>query len=143
MRRLLLTSYFKVFDLGLDNYPEPYPCKVLEEAGKLKLVRNEDGDPECKATNCPFTHLPAGCWVRGKVFNKYVYECCGESLYEDKVREDLDYIVKSLKEHYRRNYPDEKKIINIDNHAKTRQLIEYLEILLSIAEWNGTLVAWF
>ena len=129
--------------MGLDNYPDPYPCELLEEAGKLKLVRDVYGDPECKATNCPFTSLPTGCWIRGKVFNKYVYECCGESLYEDMTREQLDYVLRSLKEHYKRTYPDEKKIINMDNEGKMQQLIEYLEILLSIEEWSGTLVAWF
>jgi len=129
--------------LGLDNYPDPYPCELLEEVGKLKLVRDEDGDPECKATNCPFTSLPTGCWIRGKVFNKYVQECCSESLYEDKTIEQLDHIAKSLKEQYSRIYSDEKKIINNDDQAKMQQLIEYLEILLSIDEWNGTLVAWF
>ena len=129
--------------MGLDNYPDPYPCELLEEVGKLKLVRDEDGDPECKATNCPFTSLPTGCWIRGKVFNKYVQECCSESLYEDKTIEQLDHIAKSLKEQYSRIYSDEKKIINNDDQAKMQQLIEYLEILLSIDEWNGTLVAWF
>ena len=129
--------------MGLDNYPDPYPCELLEEAGKLKLVRDEDGDPECKATKCPFTRLPTGCWIRGKVFNKYVYECCGESLYEDKTREQLDCIVKSLKEKFKKEYLDEKKFINTDERAKMQQLIEYFEILLSIEEWNGVLVAWF
>ena len=129
--------------MGLDNYPDPYPCELLEEVGKLKLVRDEDGDPECKVTDCPFTRLPTGCWIRGKVFNKYVQECCSESLYEDKTIEQLDHIAKSLKEQYSRIYSDEKKIINDDDQAKMQQLIEYLEILLSIDEWNGTLVAWF
>ena len=108
--------------------------RLLEEAGKLKLVRDEDGDSECEATSCPFSRLPTGCCIRGKVFNKYVYECCGESLYEDMTREQLDYILKSLKEHYKRTYSDEKKIINIDDEGKMQQLIEYLEILLSIEE---------
>jgi hypothetical protein len=129
--------------LGLDNYPEPYPCKTLEETGKLKLVRDVDGDSDCKFTNCPFTTLPTGCWIRGKVFNKFVQECCDESLYEDKTREELSYIIQSLNEHYRRSYPDKETITNIDEHAKLQQLIEYLEILLSIEEWDGTLVAWF
>ena len=129
--------------MGLDNYPDPYPCELLEEAGNLKLVRDEYGDLECKATNCPFTSLPTGCWIRGKVFDKYEQECCDKSLYEDKTREQLDYIAKSLKEQYSRVYSDEEKIINIDDQEKMRQLIKYLEILLSIEEWNGTLVAWF
>ena len=129
--------------MGLDNYSYPYPCELLEEAGKLKLIRDEDGDPECKAMNCPFSHLPTGCWIRGKVFNKYVDECCGESLYEDMTIEQLDYVLRLLKEHFKRTYLDEKKIINLDDEEKMRQLIEYLEILLSIEEWSGTLVAWF
>ena len=129
--------------MGLDNYPEPYPCLALDEAGKLKLVRDEAGDPECKATNCPFKPLPTGCWVRGKVFNKYVNECCGESLYEDKIREELNFILQSLKEHYRRSYPEKEKITNANAHAHLKQLIEYLETLLSIKEWDGKLVAWY
>jgi len=128
--------------LGSDNYREPYPCLPLEEAGKLKLVRDEDGEPECKATNCPFTPFPTGCWIKGKVFNKYVHECCGESLYEDKTRTELDFILQSLKEHYKRNYPEKEKSTNADTPAHLRQLIEYLETLLSIKEWNGKLVAW-
>ena len=129
--------------MGLDNYPEPYPCELLKEAGKLKLVRDVDGDPDCKSTNCPFTTLPTGCWIRGKVFNKFVQKCCDESLYEDKTREELDYIIQSLNEHYRRSYLGKEEITNINEHAKLRQLIDYLEILLSIEEWDGTLVAWF
>ena len=131
--------------MGLDNYPEPYPCESLEEAGKLKIVRDEYGDPECKATNCPFKPLPTGCWIRGKVFNKYVHECCGEltTLYEDKTREELANIFQSLKEYFNRSYPDEEKIVDFDAYSHLRQLIEYLEILLSIKEWDGKLIAWF
>ena len=130
-------------DMGLDNYPKPYPCFALEKAGKLKLVRDEDGDPECKATKCPFKPLPTGCWIRGKIFNKYVQEYCDESLYEDKTREELDAILQSLKEHYRQSYPEKEKIKDINEHAKLHQLIKYLDILLSITEWDGKLIAWF
>ena len=116
---------------------------VLEKAGKLKLVRDEDGDPECKATHCPFESLPTGCWIRGKVFNQHVHACCDESLYEDKTREELEFILQALEEYYRRNYPEEEKITNADTHAQLRQLIDYLETLLSIKEWDGKLIAWF
>ena len=130
--------------MGLDNYPKPYPCESLEKADKLKIVRDEYGDPECEATDCPFKLLPTGCWIRGKVFNEYVHECCGElvTLYEEKTREELVNILQSLKEHSKRNYPEEK-IPDADAYAHLRQLIEYLEILLSIKEWKGKLVAWF
>ena len=63
-------------------------------------------------------------------------------MYEDKTGEELDFILQSLKEHYKRNYP-KKKITNADTHAQLRQLIEYLETLLSIKEWDGKLVAWY
>ena len=129
--------------MGLDNYPESYPCLALEEAGKLKLVRDKDGEPECKATNCPFKPLPTGCWIRGKVFNKYVHECCDESLYEDKTRDELEFILQSLKEYYKRSYRKKEKSTNVDTHAQLRQLIEYLETLLSIKEWDGKLIAWY
>ena len=83
--------------MGLDNYPDPSPCELLEETGKLKLERDEYSDPECQVTECRFTRLPTGCWISGKVFNDYVYECCGESLYEDKTREQLDSLLNPLK----------------------------------------------
>jgi hypothetical protein len=134
--------------LGLDNYPEPDPCKVLEEAGKLRIARDEHGDIDCGATGCPFMKIGPGkvfcCWIRGKIYNEYVYECCGESLYEDKTREELDYILKALKKYYKNLYPHYE--IWITNHSINMNLnflIRYLETLLSIEEWDGKLVAWF
>ena len=51
--------------MGLDNYPKPDPCKVLEEADKLKIVRDKYGDIDYATTNCPFTKINTflGCWI--------------------------------------------------------------------------------
>lgn len=123
--------------MGLDNYPKPDPCIVLEKAGKLKIVKDEKGDVDCSATACPLMKLhPDGIycyWIRGKIYNEYVSECCNESLYEDKTRDELTYILQSLKNYYSK--PHSNNLIS--------ELVEYLEILLSIEEWDGKLVAWF
>jgi hypothetical protein len=134
--------------MGLDNYPEPDPCLVLEKAGKLRIVRDERGDVDCVATDCPFMKIGPGrvycCWIRGKIYNKYVYECCGESLYEDKTREELDHILQSLKEYYGKRYPNyEIRIASGSVNLDLQVLIRYLETLLSIEEWDGKLIAWF
>lgn len=123
---------------------------MLEEAGKLRIVRDDSGHIDCDATNCPFKSImkvigvfATDCWIRGKVFDRYVYECCEETLYEDKTREELEYILRSLKEHYGDSPPEERSIKDIYEHARWWFLIKYLETLLSIEEWDGRLVAWF
>lgn len=132
--------------MGLDNYPEPDPCRVLEKAGKLKIVLDSRGRIDCAATNCPFMQTFSwhmSCWIRGKVFDQYVQESCGESLYEDKTREELEYILRSLKEYYKFTHPLDEKTTDLYTYSHVRQLIRYLETLLSIKEWDGKLIAWF
>jgi len=133
----VLFMYEELNTMGLDNYPKPDPCKVLENAGKLKIIRDEKGDVDCSATACPLMKRdPDGiycCWIRGKIYNEYVYESCEESLYQDKTRDELVHILQSMKKHYKKPY---------STHL-IPELIEYLEILLSIQEWGGKLVAWF
>ena len=133
--------------MGLDNYPYPDPCKVLEKAGKLKIFKNERGDVDCTATNCPFTQAfsfpTLSCWIRGKIFDRYVIDSCGESLYENKTRNELEYILDSLKKYYKVNDHNYRENINQNEFMHINQLILYLETLLSIKEWDGELVAWF
>jgi hypothetical protein len=133
--------------LGLDNYPSPDPCEVLEQAGKLKIYRDKWGIVDCVATNCPlmiaFSFPTLSCWIRGKVFNRYVEESCGESLYEDKTRGELEYILDSLKKYYKNNNSVDEEVINQQEHSHVNQLIKYLETLLTIKEWNGKLIASF
>ena len=123
--------------MGLDNYPEPDPCIVLEKAGKLKIIKDGKGDVDCAATACPIMkRYPDGiycCWIRGKIYDGYVRDCCQESLYVDKTREELVHILQSMKKHFKKPY---------STHL-IPELIEYLEILLSIQEWDGKLVASF
>lgn len=133
--------------MGLDNFPKPEPCRVLEKVGKLNVVLDKHGDIDCAATNCPFmqkfSSRVLACWIRGKVFNKYVEESCGESLYKDKTREELEYILHSLKEYYGEEHLMELKNKDLNAYFHVRQLIKYLETLLSIKEWYGKLIAWY
>ena len=129
--------------MGLDNFPEPYPCSTLQEANKLEIIMNKFGNIDCDATNCPFIKINtwSGCWIRGKVFNKYIQESCGASLYTDKTRQQLDLILQSLKRHYKHEYLEKKRT---GTAALDLQfLIKYFETLLSIQGWNGKLVADF
>jgi hypothetical protein len=132
--------------MGLDNYPSPDPCEVLERAGKLKIFRDKWGEVDCAATNCPlmaaFSFRTLACWIRGKVFNEYVEEACGESLYEDKTRGELEHILVSLKRRYSYDF-NEGEVVNEEEYRHVNQLVKYLETLLSIEEWDGKLVASF
>jgi hypothetical protein len=132
--------------LGLDNYPRPDPCEVLEQADKLKIIRDKWGDVDCAATNCPFmtafSFRTLACWIRGKIFNQYVEECCDESLYVDKTRGELEYILDSLKKYYNYNN-NQENVENLEEYYHVIQLIKYLETLLSIEEWDGMLIASF
>ena len=139
--------------MGLDNYPKPYPCVVLEKAGKLKVVRAKNGIIDCDATNCPFKRLKkiiglfgTYCWIRGKVYEQYVEELCnGYTLYEDMDRTTLENLLEELKSHYGNVEADEEAIANALHGVSLGafDLIKYLETLLSIKEWDGVLVAWY
>lgn len=56
--------------MGLDNYPDPYPCKKLGV-----VIFTEDERIDCDRTaQCPFRHddtptgvFGASCWYRGKI----------------------------------------------------------------------------
>ena len=80
--------------MGLDNYPDPPPCLVMEKAGRLKVARTPDGRIDCGKTACPFKSIPhvvggvfgTYCWLRGKVYDDLVEELTGFSLYEDLSR---------------------------------------------------------
>lgn len=143
--------------MGLDNYPDPEPCIVLEKAGKLKIVRNERGQILCEQTNCPFNKLShiigifgTYCWIRGKVYNYIVEEVTNDkySLYDDLTKEELVEILKAIKDAYniedtRIEYLVERLKYERDSErSRVIELAMYLEVLTSIDEWDGKLVAW-
>jgi hypothetical protein len=139
--------------MGLDNYPEPYPCKVLESKGELKIAYTEDRKIICEETNCPFRQnfswiigfFGTYCWIRGKVYEKYVENLNSDfSLYEDMDRERLEELYSKLVEVY--GPPsDEARIADALKGEKPQveDLIRYLETLLSIDSWDGELKAWY
>jgi len=145
--------------MGLDNIPKPLPCKVLEKSGKLKVVRTKDGKIDCDKTNCPFKPLrhylglfAAYCWIRGKAYNKIVEKNTKYSLYNDLTRKELENILKTLKEVYEFNDKTKRIVFELTEADELRDederllafhLIEYLETLLSIKEWDGELIAWY
>jgi len=70
-------------------------------------------------------------------------DSCGESLYADKSREELNFILQSLKQYYEDTCSRQKKGGKTNEEAQIKQLIEYFEILLSVTEWKGKLIASF
>ena len=131
--------------MGLDNYPDPPSCLVLEKAGKLKVARTPDGRIDCDKTECPIKSIPhvmggvlgTYCRLRGKVYNNLVEELTGFSLYEDLSRRDLETIPQRL-------LKPEGIIGTIALLGDERRvgLIRYLKALLSTG-WDGKLVAWY
>ena len=132
--------------MGLDNYPDPPPCLVLEKGGKLKVARTPDGRIDCGKTACPFKSIPhvvggvfgTYCWLRGKVYDDLVEELTGFSLYEDLSRRDLEAVLQRLLE------PEGNigTIALLDDDERRVDLIRYLKALLS-SGWDGKLVAWY
>ena len=132
--------------MGLDNYPDPPPCLVMEKAGRLKIARTPDGRIDCEKTQCPFKSIPhimggvfgTYCWLRGKVYDDLVEELTGFSLYEDLSRRDLEAVLQRLLE------PEGNigTIALLDDDERRVDLIRYLKALLS-SGWDGKLVAWY
>jgi len=137
--------------MGLDNYPEPYPCKVLESKGELKIAYTEDRKIICEETNCPFKQnfswiigiFGTYCWIRGKVYEKYVENLGDFSLYEDMDRERLEELHSKLTEVYGSGNDEEKIAASLKGEGEVFDLIRYLETLLSIDGWDGELKAWY
>ena len=134
--------------MGLDNYPDPLPCVVMEKAGKLKIVRTPDGKVDCGKTMCPFKHVPhiigifgTYCWLRGNAYNDLVEELTEFNLYTDLNREQLEEMLKQLRK------PDGEVKVEIavlldgEKERLRVELVRYLKTLLSTG-WNGKLVAW-
>jgi len=135
--------------VGLDNYPEPRPCEILEKAGKLRIARVEDGRIDCRETDCPFKKirkvvglLGSYCWIRGKAYNEYAEEV-GYSLYDDLGRPELEDLLRRLRARYG-DGSDEDRIAGAIHGERdyVYDLMGYLEALLSVEEWDGKLIAW-
>ena len=126
--------------MGLDNIPQPYPCLILEKAGKLKVVRDEEGRILCHKTSCPFRDfkeyyigiLGTFCWLRGKIFDDVVFEVTEYTLYDELTRKDIENILKILKE---------RKGEWKEYEAEINYLIKYFETLLNTG-WDGKLIPW-
>jgi len=130
--------------LGLDNYPDPLPCLVMEKAGKLKVTRRPDGKIDCDKTLCPFRAVPHivglfgnRCWLQGKVYSDLVERLTGFSLYKDLDRRDLETILQRLSE------PEGtiEIIALLEDDERRIDLVRYFKTLLSTG-WDGKLVAW-
>ena len=132
--------------MGLDNYPDPPPCLVMEKAGRLKVVRTSDGKIDCNRTACPFKSIPhvvggvfgTYCWLRGKAYSDLVEELTGFTLYEDLSKRELEAVLQHLLE----PEGDIGTIALLDDDKRRVELIRYLETLLSTG-WDGKLVAWY
>ena len=107
--------------MGLDNYPQPYPCEILGIAKysysglKERLIRLYEIITRkqsskliigCEKVNCPFRDvnvirgmLGTHCWLRGKVYDWLVRYATGNeyTLYEPQTPDDLMYILNCLK----------------------------------------------
>jgi len=135
--------------LGLDNIPQPYPCKSLARVKKLKIsYKYKDGKRliNCSNTPCPFHELShiigilgTHCWLRGKVYNAVVEEYLGRSLYKKLSRRELEDILSGLKDVFLGG----KVSCDGETFKLALELISYLETLLSIREWNGSLIPWY
>jgi len=134
--------------MGLDNFPQPLPCKVMGTA-----IMTENGLVKCSETKCPFKELQhvigamfgTDCWLRGKVYDPIVRYATDKvyTLYEPLNVEELQSILAELT-----SREDElvRKFAPEDVYA----LIRYFETLLGIKEWvnypndeGAFLEAWF
>ncbi|OYT46577.1 hypothetical protein B6U84_00050 [Candidatus Bathyarchaeota archaeon ex4484_40] len=135
--------------MGLDNIPKPPPCLVLEKAGKLKVERAADGKIDCGKTACPFKHVPhiigilgTYCWLRGGAYEDLVEELTEFDLYTDLNREQLEEMLKQLREPECEVKVEIAALLDGEKERLRVELIRYLETLLSTG-WNGKLIAWY
>ena len=98
--------------MGLDNIPEPYPC-----TGKETTIMTRDGKIDCEATrengicpvlnhNHPIGMLGTYCWFRGKVITIELealgYSDLAEEFYSKKSLEEIESLLKDVKEVYKK-----------------------------------------
>jgi len=137
--------------MGLDNFPDPLPCEVLEKQGLLTLVR-KDSKIDCERTNCPFKKVRVVrgifgtyCWIRGKYYENIIESIDSSfSFYRNNPRKELERLLMVLELKYDTSLENRVagSLLNKEEE-NIYDLIDYLKTLLGIPDWNGVLVAWF